>query len=231
MIYRFRKTCRALFSACAFLFFFSGSAWAGLCGAEFSTNWTANPLEQQTVFPGFTSSGFTGCVTESAFTGTTETLLGNGETETDGFAFDVSATDDETLLLTALINNLDESDLFVYPGATLSLTDIDFLEGQGGIVDVVQMSGGFLVELVDFTANSITFNFTGNTVGIVFEEQTAPLFLSDEFRVVFAQVPEPGSMAMLGLGLATFGLLRFRKSKPAKTRYSLGPREETGLAS
>lgn len=227
----FRKSIQTLFSATAAFVFFSGTAWAGLCGAEFSTNWTANPLEQQTVFPGLTSSGFNGCVTESAFTGTTETPLSNGETDEDGFAFSVSATDDNTLLLTGFINNLDGNDFFVYPGATLSLTDIAFLDGQGGIVDVVPSSTGFLVDLVDFTANSITFNFTGNSVGIIFDEISESLFLTDEFTVVFAQVPEPGSMAMLGLGLAAFGLLGRRNSKPAKARFAQWPRAKTGLAS
>lgn len=195
-----------------FLFLMAGAAQAGLCGTSVTTDWQEFPRENQTVTPTFESPGFDACGTASLFSGSTTNEFNSGVSE-DGFNFTVEALDDDSLRLTAQAINLSGIDTLVFPTVTVTLSDIIWLDGPGEIVDVVYAGGDCCYfEAIAFDADSITFEWgLFSIAGSIFFPEEITFVQDFDILVEHVSVPEPGTLAMLGLGLAGFAVARRRR--------------------
>lgn len=92
--------------------------------------------------------------------------------------------------------------------ADFVLTDLDWIGETGSIVDVIlDPIAGF--GSVSFTEDSVTFSVLEDSPFVL-----GPL-ASIELVTRRASVPEPGTLALLGLGLAGFGFTRRRFKQAA----------------
>lgn len=200
----------------------AGTAEAGLCGVSISTAWTEFPRENQTITPTFESPSFDACGTTSFFSGFMETEFNNGLIDQDAFNMSVEALDDDSLRLTAQSINLNVQDTHNYPTVTVTLSDIAWLGGPGEIVDVLDVGGDTnFFEMIGFTANSITFEWgLFSVAGSVFFPIERTFFQDFDIVATHAAVPEPGSLALFGLGLAGFALARRTSKRGLKGNLS-----------
>jgi hypothetical protein len=111
-------------------------------------------------------------------------------------------------------------------GSSLSFTGAGLLEVAGGLADVVNFLdsdgipngvGGFADALVTTSANNLVLNGFDNTAGCQDGSATAGQWCLAGSADVRGQtnVPEPSTIALLGLGLLSFGASAIRKKKSA----------------
>ncbi len=208
-------------AAGALLLTSAGTVEAGLCGVSISTDWTEFPRENQTVTPTFEAPGFDACGTTSFFSGFMETEFNNnsGTIDQDAFNMSVEALDNDSLRLTAQSINLNDSHTHVYPTVAVTLSDIAWLDGPGEIVDVLHVGGTTsYFEVISFTHDSITFEWgLFSVAGSIFFPNELTLFQDFDIVATHAEVPEPGSLMLFGLGLAGFAVAR-RASRRVRSR-------------
>ncbi|NKB60232.1 MAG: PEP-CTERM sorting domain-containing protein [Alphaproteobacteria bacterium] len=211
-----------------FLFFAASNASASLCNGFIATNWNLvdGPLEITDLNQ---SGGFIGCSTQSVVSGNASFTTDDFENGApvvfeNAFSYSVRALDDDTIRVerTATVEIPDLESVFLFPGFTLELTDIQWVGSDGSIQDVDPLPFLFSIGVSGFTADSITFALERNTIGqSQFTNETFVL-TSDFDIVVTHSVPEPGTLALFALGIAWLGVARRRRETTARKQYKNG---------
>ena len=197
-------------------------AEAGLCTTTLQIEFTDLAGLGTADFVGTPDTSFVGCSTSASATAD----LGPFGPGGDIFTIDVSAIDDDTLSVTAVAT--DGSDVETAIGApefwtvsalTIVFSDISWNSGPGELTDVTYNTfGPFGINPLSMAADGFSFRITPTVVGGCGAQQGCNSGLLNIATIdltanhIDVAVPEPATLALMGLGMAGIGYRRFREN-------------------